>query len=143
MAREDVVPGVFGKVHARRRSPWVALIFAALVVAGLLVSGADLDRLAAVTVVFTLFIYVMVICSAFKLRGRDEDDGTFRASTPLLALGVVGNVVLLAYVVYDDPASLIYCAALLAVGLVLFLLEYFFGLRDRTAEPDRAAPADV
>ena len=40
MAREDVVPGVFGKVHAQRRSPWVALIFAAVVVAGLLLSGA-------------------------------------------------------------------------------------------------------
>jgi len=143
MAREDVVPGVFGKVHASRRSPWVALIFAALVVAGLLLSGADLDRLAAVTVVFTLFIYAMVICSAFKLRGRDEDDDTFRASTPLLVLGVVGNVVLLAYVVYDDPASLIYCAALLAVGFVLFLLEYFFGRRDRSAEQVRGAPADV
>ena len=143
MAREDVVPGVFGKVHAQRRSPWVALIFAAVVVAGLLLSGADLDRLAAVTVVFTLFIYVMVILSAFKLRGQDEDDDTFRASTPLLIIGVVGNVVLLAYVLYDDPASLVYCAALLGVGLVLFLLEYFLGRRDRSADRDRGAPADV
>lgn len=143
MAREDVVPGVFGKVHPQRRSPWVALIFAAVVVAGLLLSGADLDRLAAVTVVFTLFIYVMVILSAFKLRGQDEDEDTFRASTPLLGIGVVGNVVLLAYVLYDDPASLVYCAALLGVGLVLFLLEYFFGRRDRPADRDRGAPAEV
>jgi basic amino acid/polyamine antiporter, APA family len=143
MAREDVVPGVFGKVHPQRRSPWVALIFAAVVVAGLLLSGADLDRLAAVTVVFTLFIYVMVILSAFKLRGQDEDEDTFRASTPLLGIGVVGNVVLLAYVLYDDPASLVYCAALLGVGLVLFLLEYFLGRRDRPADRDRGAPAEV
>ncbi|HEU4810608.1 MAG TPA: APC family permease [Nocardioides sp.] len=131
MAREDVVPGVFGKVHDERRSPWVALIFGAVVVGGLLLSGADLDRLAAVTVVFTLFIYVMVILSAFKLRGHDEDEGTFRASTPLLVVGVVGNLLLLGYVVYDDPASLVYCAVLLGIGLVLFLLEYFFGTRDR------------
>jgi basic amino acid/polyamine antiporter, APA family len=143
MAREDVVPGVFGKVHPQRRSPWVALIFAAVVVAGLLLSGADLDRLAAVTVVFTLFIYVMVILSAFKLRGQEEDEDTFRASTPLLGIGVVGNVVLLAYVLYDDPASLVYCAALLGVGLVLFLLEYFLGRRDRPADRDRGAPAEV
>jgi basic amino acid/polyamine antiporter, APA family len=143
MAREDVVPGVFGKVHASRRSPWVALIFAALVVAGLMASCADLDRLAAVTVVFTLFIYVLVILSAFRLRGQDEDEDTFRASAPLLVLGVVGNLVLLVYVVYDDPASLVYCAALLGVGLVLFLLEYFFGRRDRPADRDRGAPAEV
>ena len=143
MAREDVVPGAFGKVHPQRRSPWVALIFAAVVVAGLLLSGADLDRLAAVTVVFTLFIYVMVILAAFKLRGQDEDEDTFRAPTPLLVIGVVGNVVLLAYVLYDDPASLVYCAALLGVGLVLFLVEYFFGRRDRPADRDRGAPAEV
>lgn len=143
MAREDVVPGVFGKVHDGRRSPWVALIFGAVVVAGLLLSGADLDRLAAVTVVFTLFIYVMVILSAFKLRGHDEDEGTFRASTPLLVVGVVGNTLLLAYVVYDDPASLVYCAALLGVGLVLFLLEYFFGRRDRPVGQERGVGAGL
>ena len=55
----------------------------------------------------------------------------------------MGNVVLLAYVVYDDPASLVCCAALLGVGLVLFLLEYFFGRRDRPADRDRGAPAEV
>ena len=27
MAREDVVPGVFAKIHPVRRSPWVGLIF--------------------------------------------------------------------------------------------------------------------
>lgn len=129
MAREDVVPGVFGKVHADRRSPWVAIGFAALVVCGLLVSGADLARLAAVTVVFTLFIYGLVIVSALRMRGRDETDETYRAPTTLLGLGIFGNLVLLVYVVVDDPASLIYCAALLGVGLVLFLAEYLFGRR--------------
>ena len=140
MAREDVVPGVFAKVHVGRRSPWVALIFAALVVSGLLVSGADLERLAAVTVVFTLVIYAMVIVSALKLRGHDEDDETFTAPTLLLLVGILGNAVLLFYVVDDDPVSLIYCAALLALGLVLFLAEYFFGRRDRPGTRDRGEP---
>ena len=38
MAREDVVPAVFAKVHPTRRSPYVALLFGAAVV------GALLDR---------------------------------------------------------------------------------------------------
>ena len=42
-------------------------------------------------------------------------------------------------VVYDDPASLVYCAALLGVGLVLFLVEHFTGGRHRSAEPQRDA----
>jgi SNF family Na+-dependent transporter len=31
--------------------------------------------------------------------------------------------------VYDDPASLLWCAGLLGVGVVLFLVEYVFGRR--------------
>lgn len=141
MAQEDVVPGIFGRLHAARRSPWFALIFSFLVVAGLLVSGwaiqrtgADLDvvaRLATVTVVFTLFIYGLVIVSALRLRGQDERPDTFTASRPLLLLGLAGNLVLLTYVVVDDPSSLLWCAALLGLGGALFVLERLFGRRDR------------
>ena len=137
MAREDVVPGVFGKIHAKRRSPWVALIFAALVVFGLLILGAVLnkagvgvdvvERLALVTVVLTLVIYVLVIVSALKLGGQDEHEDSFRASRPLLWAGIVGNAVLLVYVVVDDPFALVWCAGLLAVGGGLYAAEHFFG----------------
>jgi amino acid transporter len=144
MAKEDVVPGAFGKVHSSRRSPWFALLFAALVVCGLLLAGWTLNkagvgtdvvaRLATVTVVFTLIIYALVIVSAMKLRGQDEDENTFTAPTPLLVLGIIGNTVLLAYVVIDDPASLLWVAALLALGGVLFVIERLFGRRDRTVD---------
>src|SRR5918997_625210 len=40
MAREDVVPSVFAKIHPTRRSPYVALLFGATVVGALLVIGA-------------------------------------------------------------------------------------------------------
>jgi amino acid transporter len=81
MAREDVVPGVFAKIHATRRSPWVGLLFSAAVVAALLVvgnfvragGGIDLvNTLALVTVVFLLAIYALVIIACLKLRGQDE-----------------------------------------------------------------------
>ncbi|KRB76439.1 transporter [Nocardioides sp. Root190] len=140
MAREDVVPGVFAKLHPTRRSPWVGLIFSGLVVAALLVigtlvveAGGGIDliaRLATVTVVLLLFIYFLVIAAALKLSGSDETERTFRAPRPLLFLGLVGNAVLLVYVVVDDPTSVVWCAGLLAIGGVLFLLEHFFGRRE-------------
>ncbi len=145
MAREDVVPGVFGKVHASRRSPWVALIFAAVVVVGLLVLGAVLNeagfgidvvaRLALVTVVLTLVIYVLVILSALKLDGQDEHDESFRASRPLLWTGIAGNLLLLVYVVVDDPFALVWCAGLLAIGGALYLLEHLLGGRSAARAP--------
>lgn len=141
MAREDVVPGVFSRIHVSRRSPWVALSFSAMVVCGLLLIGALLnqvgvdtdvvERLSLVTVVFTLFIYGLVIVSALKLRGQDEEGDTFKAATVLLYAGLVGNLILLAYVVIDDPGSLVWCAGLLALGGLLYMLEYIFGRKGR------------
>ncbi len=146
MAHEDVVPGAFGKIHATRRSPWVALIFSALVVVGLLTVGAVLnkagvgidvvERLALVTVVLTLVIYVLVIVSALKLSGDDVHDDAFLAPRPLLYTGIVGNVVLLVYVVVDDPFALVWCAGLLAVGGALYAAEHFFGDRHSPAPAD-------
>ena len=147
MAREDVVPGVFAKIHPTRRSPWVGLLFSGLVVGALLVTGyavtaagggIDLvNRLALVTVVFLLAIYALVIVTCLKLRGRDEDERAFRANTPLLLVGLVGNLAILYYVIYDDPASLLWCAGLLAVGGALFAAEHVFGSRGT----DSTAPA--
>ena len=141
MARVDVVPAVFAKIHPTRRSPYVALIFSAGVVAALLVLGEvlsrlgpDVDlvgRLATVTVVFLLFIYALVIVSALKLRGEGETKDSYRANTPLLYLGVVGNAVLLSYVVIDDPGSMYWVGGLLALGGALYLAQRVSGNRQR------------
>ncbi len=143
MAREDVVPSIFARIHRTRRSPYVALFFGASVVAALLVIGAVIrssqsglpeeeqldivDRLATITVVFLLFIYALVIVACLKLRGRDETSETYRASTPLLIAGIVGNLAVLLYTLIDDPGALYWVAGLLAVGLVLYLLQKFRG----------------
>jgi amino acid transporter len=150
MANEDVVPGVFARIHSSRRSPWVGLLFCGAVVAALLITGTvvsetgggiDLvERLALVTVVFLLVIYALVIVACLKLRGQDEDERTFRANTPLLLLGLVGNLAILYFSIYDDPSSLIWCAGLVAVGVVLFLIEYFFGKRTRPSGVERGDP---
>jgi amino acid transporter len=152
MANEDVVPSVFGKIHATRRSPWVGLLFSAAVVCALLIVGSLvprvegqslIERLSLVTVLFLLFIYALVIISCLKLRGQDEDERAFRANTPLLLLGLVGNVAIFAWSVYDDPTSLIWCAGLIAVGVVLFLIEYAAGSRTRPPDAERGDPENT
>jgi APA family basic amino acid/polyamine antiporter len=143
MARENIVPAIFSKIHPTRRSPYVALIFGSAVVGALLVIGAAIrsgqhdlpaeeqldivDRLATITVVFLLFIYALVIVACLKLRGKDEGPDTYRANTPLLIVGILGNLAVLVYTLIDDPDALFWVAGLLAVGLVLFLLQNFSG----------------
>ena len=162
MAREDVVPAVFAKIHPTRRSPYVALIFGAIIVGALLVAGAAIrsnqaaagvpaedqldivDRLATITVVFLLFIYALVIVACLKLRGKDEGSHVYKANTPLLIIGIVANLIVLVYTVATDPASLYWVAGLLAVGLVLYLLERFFGkTRLRPPGVERGDPEAV
>jgi APA family basic amino acid/polyamine antiporter len=151
MARENIVPAVFAKVHPVRRSPYVALIFGGAVVGALLVVGAAIrssqaglpvdeqldivDRLATITVVFLLFIYALVIVACLKLRGKDESPDTYRANTVLLVLGILGNVAVLVYTLIDDPEALFWVAGLLAVGLVLYLFQNFFGKKKQPVEP--------
>jgi hypothetical protein len=57
----------------------------------------------------------------------------------LLAIGVLGNVALLVYVIKDDPYSLVWCAALIAVGVLLYVIEYFFGTRTAAGQQDRTS----
>ena len=118
-------------------------------VAGLLIlgnflkagGGIDLvNTLALVTVVFLLAIYALVIVTCLKLRGRDEDERSFRANTPLLIIGLIGNLAILGFSICDDPSSLLWCAGLLAVGMVLFLIERAFGSRNRRDDARRGAP---
>ena len=160
MARQDVVPSVFAKIHPVRRSPYVALLFGFAIVAALLLIGAGIrssqaglpeeeqldivERLATITVVFLLFIYALVIVACLKLRGKDESEHTYRANTPLLILGILGNLAVLVYTLIDDPAALLWVAGLLAVGLVLYLAEKFFGKKqDRPAGTRRGDPEAV
>lgn len=147
MANEDVVPAVFGKVHPTRRSPVVGLIFCGFIVItllavsnGLVALGSDLNivsRLAAVTVVLLLIIYTMVIVACLKLGSTDVNEDHYRAPRWLLLIGVVGNLAVLAYTVYDDPTSIFWCLALVGVGVALFLFELVFGKRDRPEGYDR------
>ena len=53
--------------------------------------------------VFLLFIYALVIVACLKLRGKDERPETYRANTPLLIIGIVGNLIVL--VVHADRRS--------------------------------------
>jgi amino acid transporter len=146
MAREDVVPAVFAKVHPTRRSPWVGLLFCGAIVMLLLGVGGVLneagfgidvvERLALVTVVLLLAIYAIVIICALKLTGKDEHAEFYSAPRWLLYIGLLGNALLLYYVIDDDPASLLWCGGLLAVGGILFAIEYLVTNRKGSNEPN-------
>ena len=92
MAREDVVPGVFAKIHPPRRSPWVGLLFSVIVVAALLVVGTLLTEARARPrdrparhrdrgVPARSSTRSWSSSPRSSCGGQDEDERTFRANT--------------------------------------------------------------
>ena len=101
MGDQDVLPEVFSSVHPGRRTPWVAILFATLVVLTLVAtvgrSPDALDTLSSTTVVLLLLAFIMVNISVLVLRGDEVDHEHFRTPSVFPILGIVVAASLLIY----------------------------------------------
>ena len=121
MAREGVMPAVFGRVHRGRRTPWVSILFVALVMLGLVTTGGVSD-LANQTVVLLLLVFIVVNVAVLVLRRERVDHDHFR--TPA-AIPVIGVVVIVALLTQQEADIFLRAGIILAVGIVLYLVNYF------------------
>src|SRR5205823_2508336 len=89
-ARDGFLPRRFAAVHHRYRTPHLAIVAYTAIAIALAVSGT-FERLAVITSVFTLWVYLLCIVSMWVLRRRDvrSDGEPFRAPggalVPILA----------------------------------------------------------
>jgi basic amino acid/polyamine antiporter, APA family len=119
MAREGIVPPVFGKVHPGRRTPWVAIVFTAAVAGGLVATG-DLGELADTTVLLLLMVFAVVNVSVLVLRREVVSADHFRAPT---VMPVIGLLVSLALLTTKEPSTFARAGVLLLIGCLLWLLN--------------------
>lgn len=121
MSRQGIVPGVFSKVLPRRRTPWVSTVFVTLIAAALLFTGG-LQELAETTVLLLLIVFAIVNVCVLILR-RDKIEGRFfRAPTVIPVIGAISSLGLLAT---KDGETFLRAAALLGVGMVLWLVNWY------------------
>jgi basic amino acid/polyamine antiporter, APA family len=124
MGDQDVLPEVFSRVHPGRRTPWVAILFATLVVLTLIStvgrSSDALDTLSSTTVVLLLLAFIMVNISVLVLRGDEVDHEHFRTPSVFPILGIVVSASLLIYTAISDLAVFGLAGLLLGIGLVLY-----------------------
>ena len=88
MAAQGIVPRGLGRVHGGRRTPWVAIIFVALLALALVALG-DLESLADTTVLLLLGVFVCVNVAVLLLRSDPVDHEHWRAPTALPVLGAI------------------------------------------------------
>lgn len=136
MAQEGIVPPVLGRVHARRRTPVLAIAFTVVIALTLTATG-DLSALADTTVLLLLLVFAVVNVAVLALRRRDggpgpDDDAerapgdrarAFRAPTWAPALGALVSLVLASPLTGRDAGVYARAGGLLAIGVVLYLVN--------------------
>jgi amino acid transporter len=119
MAREGVLPRVLARTHRSRRTPWVAIAFTT-VVALILLTTADVSRLADTTVVFILIVFLLVNASVLVLRRDRVDHEHFTAPTAVPILGTIACLILMVQIGINDIGVYAYAGVLLVIGLALY-----------------------
>lgn len=122
MSNEGIVPAALGRVHAGRKTPWVAIVFTASLAALLVVIG-DLDTLADTTVLLLLFVFVCVNTAVLVLRKEQVEHEHFRAPSIVAMLGVAACAGLIVHKAFDDLTVFAYAGGMIVLGIALWALN--------------------
>lgn len=127
MSEEGIVPAFFGRVLSGRRTPITAIVFTTLL--GLiLVSTGDLASLADTTVLLLLLAFTAVNVSVLVLRKDEVPHDHFRAPAIAPIVGIAASI----YLIADNESEVfLRAAALLGLGVVLWIVAYASGHRTR------------
>ena len=120
MSREGVLPPVLGRVHASRRTPYVAIAFTSLLAFGLITFVGGVPALGGTTALLLLGVFTIVNVTVLVLRKDKVDHQHFRSPTILPLLGAICCAFLVGP--WTGRASVQYTIAgiLLAIGVVLW-----------------------
>ncbi|HXR01494.1 MAG TPA: APC family permease [Pseudomonas sp.] len=120
MARQGLIPGVFGNVLPGRRTPWVAIIGTSVVAVILTLTGS-LEVLAQTVVLLLLLVFMSTNVAVLVLR-RDEVKGDyFRVPTWVPILAVASCLLLLAQ---QGLETWLRAGVMIAFGIALFVMGH-------------------
>jgi amino acid transporter len=122
MSRESVLPAVLGRVHAGRRTPYVAILFTTLLAFLLITFAGSVPALGGTTALLLLCVFAVVNVAVLVLRRDAVAHEHFRTPAVLPALGAVTCAFLAGPWTGRDPSQYVIAAGLLGLGVVLWLL---------------------
>ncbi|KWX03616.1 amino acid permease [Carbonactinospora thermoautotrophica] len=136
MARERIIPGVFGAVHPLRRTPRVAILFTTLLAIGLIVFG-DIRELGGTTALLLLGVFTLVNAAVLVLHRDKVEHEHYRAPTVLPVLGVLTCAYLASPLSGRDPEQYVLAAVLLGIGVLLWAVNLLFLRGRRRFAPEK------
>jgi amino acid transporter len=122
MGREGVLPAAFGRVHAGRRTPWVAILFTTLLAFGLITFVGAVPALGGTTALLLLCVFVVVNVAVLVLRRDPVGHEHFRTPTLLPVLGALTCAFLAGPWTGRDPVQYRVAGILMAIGVALWLV---------------------
>jgi amino acid transporter len=128
MANERAIPRVFSTVHARRRTPWFAIV-CTTGVALALASWSGVRTLGGTTALLLLCVFAVVNLAVLLLRNRPVAHAHYRAPTLCPVLGFVSCVYLASPFAGREAAQYAIAGVLLLIGIALFVLNALLGRR--------------
>jgi amino acid transporter len=123
MAHENVLPKALGKVHAGRRTPWVAIIYTTLLAFGL-IYFADLEALGGTTSLLLLCVFTVVNIAVLVLRKDTVEHQHFRAPTVIPVIGAILCAYLVTPLAGRDSADYQIAGWLFVIGVALWALTW-------------------
>lgn len=154
------LPAAFARIHPRWGSPYVALLFQALIVAVLVVVGqagtstkGAYDVFLSMTLIPTFIPFVYMFAAAIKVQRGDPGPGRMRtplgrwAATSFCSLGLLTTVVSLGLAVLpptDEPDMMLYVVKVVGLAILLLgagVLVYLLRERPQPTTPGTSVPA--
>lgn len=137
MADQGVMPSICSRIHATRRTPFVAIIIVFVLAAGLISTG-DVTTLASATVVLLLLVFISVNVAVIYLKRDRVEHDHFSAPAFIPVIGIIVCIGLLTQVELSTYGLV---AILLVIGAVLYGANYLLkrGLDHWPPQPDEPA----
>jgi amino acid transporter len=138
MSREHVLPAVLGKVHATRRTPYVAIGFTTLLALGLIIFVGEIPALGGTTALLLLCVFTVVNVAVLVLRRDRVGHQHFRTPTVLPVVGAVSCAFLAGPWTGRDPLQYRIAGVLIGIGVVLWVVTVVLNRAtgQKPAEPD-------
>ncbi|GAA2888614.1 amino acid transporter [Aminobacter niigataensis] len=140
MSREHVLPQVLGKVHATRRTPYIAIGFTTLLAFALITFVGEVPALGGTTALLLLCVFTVVNIAVLVLRKDRVGHDHFRTPTPLPILGAVACAFFAGPWTGRDLVQYKIAGILIGIGVVLWFVTVLVNRAtgQRPAEPEMA-----
>lgn len=123
LAHEGVLPRSLGKVSAKTRTPWVAILFTTVIALGL-VWFSNLTALGGTTALLLLVVFTVVNVAVLVLRKDRKDTRHFKTPTVMAILGAITAAFLASPLSGRASGDYKVAGWLLLVGLVLGVITF-------------------